>query len=110
MDNFRPIVRQVRQVVTYQVAEYGRVRVKLAEMLEQKGLTRNKLQTLTGANYAVINRYYKSDLKRVDMVDLDFLARVCYVLDCHVEDLLEYVPPAEDAPPKEIPPEDSQSP
>lgn len=92
MANCRPIVRQV---VTYQVAEYGRVRVKLAEMLEQKGLTRNKLQTLTGANYAVINRYYKSDLKRVDMVDLDFLARVCYVLECRVEDLLEYVPPAE---------------
>lgn len=97
MANFRPIVRQVHQVVTYQVAEYGRVRVKLAEMLEQKGLTRNKLQTLTGTNYAVINRYYRSEIKRVDMVDLDFLARVCYVLECRVEDLLEYLPPEEDA-------------
>lgn len=94
MAEFRQIVRRI---VTYQVAEYGCVRVKLAEMLENKGITRHRLQVLTGANYAVINRYYKSDLKRVDMVDLDFLARVCYVLECKVEDLLEYEPPAEDA-------------
>lgn len=93
MGDFRQIVRQV---VTYQVAEYGHVRVKLAEMLEKKGITRNRLQTLTGANYAVINRYYKSQLKRVDMVDLDFLARVCYVLECRIEDLLEYEPPEEE--------------
>lgn len=99
MAEFRQIVRQV---VTYQVAEYGSVRVKLAEMLEKKGITRNRLQTLTGANYAVINRYYKSGQKRVDMVDLDFLARVCYVLECSIGDLLEYLPPAEDAPREEF--------
>ncbi len=29
------------------------------------------------------------------MVDLDFLAKVCYVLDCRVEDLLEYQKPEE---------------
>jgi len=94
MAEFRQIVHQ--QMVTYQVMEYGRVRVKLAEMLEKKGITRNRLQTLTGANYAVINRYYKSEIKRVDMVDLDFLARVCYALDCKVEDLFEYEPPEEE--------------
>jgi len=94
MAEFRQIVHQ--KMVTYQVVEYGRVRVKLAEVMDKKGITRNRLQTLTGANYAVITRYYKSEIKRVDMVDLDFLARVCYALDCKVEDLLEYELPPEE--------------
>ena len=38
--------------------------------------------------YYVVTRYYKGD--NVQMADLDFIARVCYVLDCRIEDLLEY--------------------
>ena len=60
-------------------------------MLDERGITRNRLRTLTGARYEVITRYYKGSA--VSMVDLDFLARVCYVLDCKVEDLLEYEAP-----------------
>jgi putative transcriptional regulator len=41
--------------------------------------------------YAVIDRYYKGD--KVAMADLDFLAKVCYTLDCKIEDILEYEPP-----------------
>ena len=75
----------------YRTGEYGRVRVKLAEMLERRGITRNYLQTLTGTKYDVINRYYHAD--KVEMVDLNFIAKVCFVLGCKVEDLLEYEEP-----------------
>ena len=44
----------------------------------------------------MIDRYYKNEV--VSMVDMDFLAKVCYVLDCRVEDVLEYEKPAESAP------------
>ena len=44
--------------------------------------------TLTGVKYEVVDRYYKA--QSVEMADLDFLAKVCYVLDCKIEDLLEY--------------------
>lgn len=84
MDDFKSIIR-------YQTEEYGRVRVKLAEMLERRGITRNRLRTLTGAKYEVIDRYFKAE--RVEMADLDFLAKVCFVLDCKIEDLLEYEKP-----------------
>jgi len=63
------------------------VRVKLAEVLDSRGITRNRLRTLTGVKYEVIDRYYKA--KQVSMADLDFLAKVCYVLNCKIEDLLE---------------------
>lgn len=48
---------------------------------------------MTGIKYEVIDRYYKE--KNVEMVDLDFLAKVCYALNCKVEDILEYREPDE---------------
>lgn len=83
----------VQQSVYYQVVDYGHIRVKLAEVLNSRGVTRNRLRKLTGSSYEVVTRYYNADLKRVEMVDLDFMSRVCYALDCTLEDLLEYVPP-----------------
>lgn len=81
----------LKSVISYQTQEYGRVKVKLAEKLKEKGITRNRLHTLTGVKYEVIDRYYKAS--EVERVDLDFLAKVCYVLDCEVGDLLEYQKP-----------------
>jgi len=80
-----------KSIIRYQTAEYGCVRVKLAEVMETRGITRNRLRTLTGVKYDVIDRYYKGS--NVALADLDFLAKVCYVLDCEISDLLEYQPP-----------------
>ncbi len=84
MERFKSIIR-------YQTEEYGRVRVKLAQALDSRGLTRNRLSVLTGVKYDVIDRYYKG--VSVEMVDLDLLAKVCYVLGCGVDELLEYQGP-----------------
>lgn len=81
----------LKSIISYQTAEYGQIRVKLADVLNSRGITRNYLRTLTGAKYDVINRYFKG--VQIERVDLDFLARVCYVLDCKIEDLLEYTAP-----------------
>ena len=86
MDNMRCILQ-------YHMEDYGCVRVKLAEVLSSRGITRNRLRTLTGVKYEVIDRYFKG--VRVEKVDLDFLAKVCYVLNCEIGDLLEYCPPNE---------------
>ena len=81
MDNLNGIIQ-------YEVRDYGRIRVKLAEVMHSRGITRNRLRTLTGVKYDVIDRYYKGT--NVIMADLDFLAKVCFVLDCKIEDLLVY--------------------
>ncbi len=81
----------LKSVVHYQTEEYGHIKVKLAEVLDSRGITRNRLRTLTGSRYEVVDRYYKG--VNVEMADLDFLAKVCYVLDCEVSDLLEYQRP-----------------
>lgn len=81
----------VRSIVSYNTGEYGSIQIKLAEVMESRGITRNRLKTLTGVKYEVIDRYYRAN--RVERVDLDFFAKVCYVLNCKIEDLLEYKEP-----------------
>ncbi len=81
----------LKSIISYQTQEYGHVKVNLSKVLDERKITRNRLRTLTGVKYEVIDRYYKGD--QVEMVDLDFLAKVCYVLDCKIEDLLEYEKP-----------------
>ncbi len=70
------------------IKDYGKIVVKLAELLEKKNMTRNKLRTLTGIKYETIDRYYKA--KNIERIDADFIAKVCFVLNCKVEDILEY--------------------
>ena len=75
-------------LVIYSTKNYGRIRVKLKEVLDSRGITRNKLRILTGVKYDVIDRYYRSET--VHMVDLDLFAKICCVLHCGIGDLLEY--------------------
>lgn len=69
---------------------YGRINCKLAEMLEKRKLTRNRIQVLSESSYEVIKRYY--DNEDIRYVDVDLMARLCYILKCDLSDLLEYVP------------------
>lgn len=79
---------RLRGIIHYHSEEYGSIRVKLAEVMDNRGITRNRLHELTGTKYDVITRYYKGD--DIQMVDLDFFSKVCYVLECEIGDLLEY--------------------
>lgn len=71
----------------YTLNEYGKVDIKLKELLIEKNVSRNKLATMVATNYDLINRYYNNKVIRVD---LDVIARICYVLNCNVEDILVY--------------------
>lgn len=82
-----------KSILSVHTSEYGNVKVKLAELLDARGITRNRLRTLTGVKYEIIDRYYKAN--SVEMVDLDFIAKVCYSLNCTVADILEYEGPSE---------------
>ena len=81
---------ELKSIISYQMDEYGSVKVKFAEVLDSRGITRNRLSTLTGIKYEVVDRYYQG---RIERVDLDLIAKICYVLDCNIADLLEYKSP-----------------
>ena len=66
---------------------YGKIKLKLREYLDARGMNRNQLARAAQANFAVIDKW---DNGKVEKLDLDVLARICYVLDCEVSDLLVY--------------------
>lgn len=84
-------LKRIVEQKTAKIEEYGEIKIKLAEVLTRRNITRNQLSTAIGVKYEIVNRYYRAD--NIERFDLDFLAKVCYALDCKVEDLLEYHDP-----------------
>ncbi len=74
----------------FEMKEYGKICIVIKSEMEKSKITRNKLAKLTGARYDVINRYYNNSIERMD---LDVLARICFVLGCEISDILKYEKP-----------------
>ena len=70
-------------------ADYGHVELKLKEVMDARGITRNQLAKLIDARFEVVGKWYK---REVEKMDLDILARICYALDCTAEDIIQYIP------------------
>lgn len=67
--------------------DYGRVRLMLKERMDERNISRNALAHRVDTRFEVINKWYNGEVERID---LDVLARICYVLDCSIPDLLVY--------------------
>lgn len=70
--------------------EYGTVRIKLEELIEESGLSKNMLSHRAEMQRTQLNNYCKN---RITRLDIDVLGRLCTVLNCEIGDLLEFVPP-----------------
>jgi len=70
--------------------EYGTIRIKLNELIESAGISKNKLSHKAEMQRSQLNNYCNNEITRLD---IDVLARICTALDCKICDLLEYIPP-----------------
>ncbi len=70
--------------------EYGIIRIKLDELIQKAGISKNKLCHRAEMQRTQLNHYCNNDIARLD---IDVLARLCTVLGCQIGDLLEFVPP-----------------
>jgi len=68
--------------------QYGKIILKLDEVRISRNISKNKLSNLMGVSYGILLRYCNGE--RFGLVDFDFLARACYVLNCDISDLIEY--------------------
>ena len=60
---------------------------KLFHLLIDKGMTNAELMEKSGFRANIITR-----LKRNHYVSLDSIEKICYALDCGVDDILEFIP------------------
>lgn len=67
--------------------EYGAVNLKLKEFVDKRGLNMYQVSKKTGIKYDVIYNYYHN---RVSIYHSDILAKLCYVLDCKINAIIEY--------------------
>ena len=66
---------------------YGTIRLHLKDFMDQRGLNRNQMAKMIDVRFEVIDKWYNGEVERMD---LDVLARICFVLGCQPGDLLEY--------------------
>ena len=69
------------------VRDYGHITLHLRERMEGRGLKRNQVASAIGTRFEVVDKWCQGDVSRIDA---DILARLCYVLECDVDDLITY--------------------
>ena len=65
------------------------IKIHLSRLLGEQRMTQAELSQKTGIRAATINEMYHELIERVN---LEYLSRICEVLDCEVQDILQYVP------------------
>ena len=69
--------------------DYGNLEIRLAELIEKKGLNRNKVSLKAAMNWRQVDRYCENDITRLDTF---VLCKLCTALECEIQDLLVFVP------------------
>lgn len=67
---------------------FGKIIFKIDQVLEEKNISKNKLEKEASLQRTQLNSYCNNKVKRID---LETIAKICYVLDCEIADIMEYV-------------------
>lgn len=69
------------------------IKIHLSRILGERRMSQKRLSELTDIRRATINEMYH---ELVERVNLEYLSKICQVLNVKIEDLLEYVPDNQD--------------
>lgn len=71
-----------------ELKDYGKININLKSVMDKKNISIYQMSKLTDLKHSTIKSYYiNAPLTRID---LDVVAKMCYVLDCKIDDILEY--------------------
>ena len=65
----------------------GKIIFKLQEVIDRKGTTKYALSRKTNIRYDTICNYCKG---KVTLINAEYLKIFCNILDCSIEDIIEY--------------------
>lgn len=69
------------------VTDFGKINSKLKEVMVSKNISINDMSKIANIKYDVVKRYYYNN---VYQVDLQIIAKFCYVLNCNIHDIFYY--------------------
>lgn len=69
---------------------YGEIKIHLDTILKEKDISLNQLSFRAEMQRTQLRNYRDNKVQRLD---IDILLRLCYVLECDLTDLIEYIPP-----------------
>lgn len=69
-----------------EITDYEVYYVDIMTVMQEKNISKNSLCRATGIAYNALQRYCKSEIKRVD---LDVISRICKALDCEISDVIK---------------------
>lgn len=74
--------------VIYEV-QYGKIKTKLDKIMTERNISNYELSNKSNIRFQTIQGLREDTASRVDF---DVLAKICYALNCKVEDIIEHVP------------------
>lgn len=78
-----------KNVVEYK--DFGNILIFLDKMMEEREITTYELSKSTGIRFQTIKKLREVD--EVTRINLDVIAKICYVLECDITDILKYERP-----------------
>ena len=73
-----------------ELKDYGKINITLKSIMDSKNISIYQMSKLTELKHSTIKSYYTN--APLTRIDLDVVAKMCYVLDCKIDDILEYSP------------------
>lgn len=70
--------------------EKGEIKIHLKELMEKKNVSLNQVHFRTELQRTQLRNYRDNKIQRLD---IDILSKLCYVFECDLYDLIEYIPP-----------------
>ena len=69
-----------------EIKNYKVYYVDIEPIMKKRDISKNSLCRMTGIAYNALQRYCKSEIKRVD---LDVISRICEALNCEISDIIK---------------------
>jgi Predicted transcriptional regulator len=76
----------------FEYKDFGRIQIHLDKILKERNLSKSQLSYRCQMSRTQINRFCKEDITRLDTISL---CKLCYGLQCRLDELIEYIPPQE---------------
>ena len=71
-------------------SDYGVVKMNIEELLEKAGISKNKICKDLDLHRPNFNKYCRNQFQRIDA---NLIAKLCFYLDCTVDELIKYEHP-----------------